>query len=111
ARRRKLRKVGRLPAAKSFDQYLHWKYYVPGDPLMMFLIGMLAVRLKIFQEPQRFRKLLAAFIVIGVFAGIMSICAGGIFHLDSFSSLRLAQAARKLTYAIFDERLQGLAYA
>ena len=96
---------------KSFGQYLHWKHYVPGDPLLMFLIGMLAVRFKIFQEPLRYRKLLTAFIVIGVFAGIMSVSVGGIFHLGSFSSLRLAQAARKVTYAIFDERFQGLAYA
>jgi Protein of unknown function (DUF418) len=61
--------------------------------------------------PHRFRKLLTAFIVIGMFAGVMSVSAGGIFHLGSFSSLRLAQAARKLTYSIFDERFQGLAYA
>jgi len=96
---------------KSFGQYLHWKYYVPGDPLLMFLFGMLAVRFKIFQEPLRYRKLLTAFIVIGVFAGIMSVFADVIFRFGSFGSFRLAQAARKLTYAIFDERFQGLAYA
>jgi uncharacterized protein len=96
---------------KSFGQYLHWKYYVPGDPLMLFLIGMLAVRHKLFQEPLRYSKLLTAFIVFGAFAGIMSVFAGGIFHFGSFSSFRLARAARGLTYSIFDERLQGLAYA
>jgi uncharacterized protein len=96
---------------KSFGQYLDWKYYVPGDPLMFFLIGMLAVRFKIFQDPLRYRKLLIGFIVFGAFAGIMSVFAGGIFHFGSFSSLRLTLAARGLTYSIFDERFQGLAYA
>jgi uncharacterized protein len=96
---------------KSFGQYLHWKYYVPGDPLMMFLIGMLAVRVRLFQEPSRYRKLLIAVIMIGAVAGTMSIFAADIFDFGSISSFRLAQAARKVTYSIFDERFQGFAYA
>jgi uncharacterized protein len=92
---------------KSFGQYLHWKYYVPGDPLMMFLIGMLAVRVRLLQEPQRYRKLLIAIIIIGAMAGALSLFAADIFQFSSISSFRLAQAARKVTYSIFDERFQG----
>ena len=95
----------------SFGQYLNWRYYIPGDPFMMFLLGMLAVRLKVFEEPQRYRKLLLVVIAIGIFAGIMSATVGNIIHFQNFHSARLGLAARRLTYAIFDERLQGMAYA
>lgn len=95
----------------SFGQYLNWRYYVPGDPFMMFLLGMLAVRLRVFEEPLRYRKLLFAVIIIGIFAGVMSATVGNFIHFDGFESVRLGLAARRLTYAIFDERLQGMAYA
>jgi uncharacterized protein len=95
----------------TFSQYLRWQNYVPGDPLMMFLLGMLAVRLNVFQDPLRYRKFLVGIIIVGAFAGVMSNLAGSIFHFDSYSSSRLGLAARRLTYSIFDERFQGMAYA
>jgi uncharacterized protein len=49
--------------------------------------------------------------MIGAVAGTMSIFAADIFDFGSISSFRLAQAARKVTYSIFDERFQGFAYA
>jgi uncharacterized protein len=95
----------------SFGQYLNWRYYIPGDPFMMFLLGMLAVRLRVFEEPRRYHKLLFAVIIVGAFAGIMSVAVGKFIHFDRFESERVGLAARRLTYAIFDERLQGMAYA
>ena len=78
---------------------------------MMFLLGMLAVRFRVFQEPLRYKKLLIGIILFGAIAGVMSVLVDSVFHFESYSSLRLAQAARKLSYAIFDERFQGMAYA
>jgi uncharacterized protein len=95
----------------TFGQYTSWRYFIPGDPLMMFLIGMLAVRLRVFQEPLRYKKLLLAVIVIGAIAGVSSQLAALFVHFDAFESARLGLAARRLTFAVFDERLQGLAYA
>ena len=95
----------------SFGQYLNWRYYIPGDPFMMFLLGMLAVRLSVFEEPLRYRKLLIVVIVVGAFAGVMSAAVGHIIHFENFESGRLGLAARRLTFSIFDERLQGMAYA
>jgi uncharacterized protein len=107
----KFRELVEFRLRKTFGQYLHWQYFVPGDPFLLFLVGMLAVRLQVFQDPSRYRKLLIAIIVVGSFAGIMSAIVGNVLHFDSLPSARLALAARRLTYAIFDERLQGMAYA
>lgn len=107
----KLSELARFRLQKSFGLYLHWRNYIPGDPFVLFLLGMLAVRLRIFQEPLKYRKLLVGIIIFGCFAGIMSALAGRIFHLGSYNNLRLGVAVRSLTYAVFNEQFQGIAYA
>lgn len=94
----------------SLDTFLSWRFYIPSDPFVLLVLGMLAVRFQLFQEPTRNRRLLIALIVYGVIAGIGSQFVGKFFPFES-SNLRLTQAYRFLMFAIFDERFQGIAYA
>jgi uncharacterized protein len=93
-----------------FGAYGRWQSYVPGDPLMLFILGVLAVRLRVFQDPARNRKLLKALIVYGVAAGVISTIIFRYIRFD-LASLRLGMLCRTLVFAVFDERFQGLAYA
>jgi uncharacterized protein len=77
---------------------------------MMFVLGLLALRLRVFQEPGRHRKLLITIIVYGAAAGVASFLIGRFWH-PQFSRLRLGLACRTLLFTFFDERFQGLAYA
>jgi hypothetical protein len=76
----------------------------------MMVFGLLAVRMRVFQEPLRKRKLLIAVIVYGAVAGICSTLIGNLWH-PQFASLRLGMGLRTLVFTVFDERFQGLAYA
>jgi uncharacterized protein len=93
-----------------FGAFGRWQSYVPGDSLMMFILGVLAVRLRVFQNPARNRKILKAFMTYGVAAGVISTIIFRYFRFD-LASLRLGMLCRALVFAVFDERFQGLAYA
>ena len=77
---------------------------------MMMLLGFMAVRLRLFEEVARHRRLLIAIIVYGTVAGIVSILIAHFWH-PQFASLRLGMGCRTLVFTLFDERFQGLAYA
>jgi uncharacterized protein len=89
---------------------LHWQNNLPFDPFMMFVLGLLAVRQRVFQEVAHHRKLLIGIIVYGAIAGIGSTLVVNRWH-PQFASLRLGMSYRTLLFAVFDERFQGLAYA
>jgi uncharacterized protein len=94
----------------NFGVLLHWQNDLPSDPLLMMVFGLLAVRMRVFQEPLRKRKLLIAVIVYGAVSGIGSTLIGNLWH-PQFASLRLGMGLRTLVFTIFDERFQGMAYA
>jgi uncharacterized protein len=94
----------------NFGMLLHWQNNLPTDPFMMFVLGLLAVRARLFQEVAHHRTLLIAIIVYGAIAGIASILIANLWH-PQFASLRLGMSYRTLVFAVFDERFQGLAYA
>jgi len=94
----------------NFGVLLHWQNDLPSDPFMMFVLGLLAVRLRLFQEVAQHRKLLIAIIVYGAIAGIVSTLISNLWH-PQFASRRLGMSCRTLVFAVFDERFQGLAYA
>src|SRR5262249_241176 len=94
----------------NFGVLLHWQNDLPSDPFMMFVLGLLAVRLRLFQEVARHRKLLIAIIVYGAIAGIVSTLISNLWH-PHFASLRVGMSCRTFVFAVFDERFQGLAYA
>ena len=98
----------KLRLAHTFAPYLGWQNYVPFAPLMMMLIGLLAVRLRIFQQMSHYRKLLRWLIVCGVVGLVAE------FSLDHFgwittSSLRLRAATGRVEFAILSQA-QALAY-
>ena len=94
----------------NFGMLRHWQNNLPSDPFMLLVLGLLAVRLRIFQEPVRNRRLLIGVTVYGAAAGIISAVIANLWH-PQFASLRLGLSFRTLLFAVFDERFQGLAYA
>lgn len=91
--------------------YLHdWRFWIPSDPFVMMLVGLLAVRMRVLVEPGRHRKLLTAVIVYGAIAFAASLVIAKLIPYGA-SGFRLTQSKRFLMYALFDERFQGLAYA
>jgi len=93
----------------NVGRFLDWRFYIPSDPFPLFILGMIAVRSRIFDEPLKHRRLLIALITYGLIALIGTVLA--IKVLPDGSDLRLTRSFRYLMFAIFDERFQGLAYA
>jgi uncharacterized protein len=94
----------------NFGALLHWQSDLPSDPFLMMLLGLLAVRLRVFEEIARHSMLLISIIVYGAVAGIISTLIWNLWH-PQFTSLRLGMVYRTLVFAILDERFQGLGYA
>ena len=94
----------------NFGVLLRWQNDLPSDPFLMMLLGLLAVRLRVFEEIARHSMLLISIIVYGAVAGIISTLLWNLWH-PQFTSLRLGMVYRTLVFAILDERFQGLAYA
>lgn len=93
----------------AFGPYLTWEQYVPWQPLTMMLVGVLAVRLRLFHKPQVHRKLLWSILIYGVLAlGIDVVLNYGV--LGHLSILRLRSAIGMLMSPML-EHPQACAYA
>ncbi len=91
--------------AEFFDE----RMYFYGYPLGMILLGTLAVRRKIFDEPARHRALLVAITIYGIAAGALTFAT---FDLSGGSPyLRWGAFKQSLFYALANDQFQGLAYA
>ena len=98
----------KLRLTHSFKPYLKWQTYVPFAPLMMMLIGLLAVRFRIFQEAWDHQKLLRWLVVFGVI-GLAAVLTIDFLPWFATSSLRLRAAIGRFEFAFFGQA-HALAY-
>ena len=90
--------------------FLRWQRYLPGATMLLFALGLLAVRTGVLRQPDMHRRLLWTVLVAGALLGLAS-NAPNISAWLSGESLRLRNTWNALQWAILSERFQGLAYA
>jgi uncharacterized protein len=115
------RALGQLRRAQ--DMYVtNSSYLLPTGPvnvLPLFLVGVYAVRRRVFQDPQRHRRLLWTTLIVGASLGITTevlpgLWQGPAFQPDNVRPLLQAAAYRRFPYAVLfigENMWLGLAYA
>lgn len=115
---RELREHGTYPQRMShrlrfeLEAYTHPEPYVPGGDILMFVLGLFAVRRGLLRAPQEHQRLLLVVLVAGVILGQAAdhLPSGWAQSLGG-ESLRRQFAWRGLERAVLSPTYQGLAYA
>lgn len=92
------------------EAYLRWTRYVPGGDCLMFVLGLLAVRIGVLRRPHEHRRLLWTVLAAGLLLGLASMLVPPIGARFSGDSFRVRMAWNALQYGITSEMFQGIAY-
>ena len=87
-----------------------WMWYVPGADLLMFVLGLLAVRRGILREPARHRSLLITVMVLGLLLGQAGDHIPRMWLQVPGEPLRVQNVRSGLMFAVLNPMFQGLAY-
>ena len=90
--------------------FLRWQRYIPGGDTLMFVLGLLAVRIGVLRRPAEHRRLLWAVLIVGGALGLASSVVPPLGARLGGESLRLTMAWNAVQWAITNEMFQGLAY-
>jgi uncharacterized protein len=90
--------------------FLRWTWYIPGADLMMFVLGLYAVRRGVLREPGRHRAILITVSLLGMVLGQAADHLPAAWVTIPGEALRLQSARMGLTFAVLNPMFQGLAY-
>jgi len=90
--------------------FLRWTWYVPGADVLMFVLGLFAVRRGVLREPEKHRTLLIAVVVLGVALGQAGDHIPPTWLQIPGEPLRLRGARVGVVFAVLNPMFQGLAY-
>ena len=90
--------------------FLRWQHYIPGGDVLMFVFGLLAVRIGVLRRPGEHRRLLWSVLIAGMVLGLAGMLLPPIGARLGGGSLRLAMAWNGLQWGITFDMYQGLAY-
>jgi uncharacterized protein len=91
--------------------FLRWTWYVPGPDMLMFVLGLFAVRRGVLREPEKHRALLITVVVLGVALGQAGDHIPPAWLHIAGEPLRVQGARVGLMFAVLNPMFQGLAYA
>jgi uncharacterized protein len=112
----RIRKQGTFPQLMAhrlrfeLGAFRRWRWYVPGPDLLMFVLGLFAVRRGVLREPDKHRALLITVVVLGVALGQAGDHIPPPWLQIPGEPLRLQGARAGLIFAVLDPMFQGLAY-
>jgi uncharacterized protein len=90
--------------------FLRWQRYVPGGDTLMFVFGLLAVRIGVLRRPAEHRRLLWTAVIAFGALGLASNVPAQLGPRFGGESLRLTMAWNAVQWGIANEMFQGLAY-
>ena len=90
--------------------YLRWTRYIPGGDCLMFVFGLLAVRIGVLRRPREHRRLLWTVAIAGIVLGLAGMVAPPLGARVAGESLRLRMAWNALQWSILSDMFQGVGY-
>ena len=113
---RRIREQGTFPQLMAhrlrfeLGAFLRWRWYVPDADLLMFVLGLYAVRRGVLREPEKHRALLISVVMAGIALGQAADHIPPTWMQIPGEPLRLQGARLGAVFAVLNPMFQGLAY-
>lgn len=92
-------------------EHLRWTRYIPGNDFLLFVLGLLAVRIGVLRQPREHQRLLWTVLIAGLLLGFVGNVTPPLGARFAGESLRARAAWTSLQWRILADIYQGIAYA